>query len=202
MKNFEQHLMDKYPELFYSEEGSLTCPCGVWVPQGWENIVDNLCGSIVNYTKHTYRSAFDVISKKYYFWEYIVKIIDRSHLCFIKVFPKYNKWEFNKPYFAFVQKIRDKASKYRKYRKVYPPGIKIDQIKEKFGTLRFYFSGGDEQITGMVRFAEYLSDQTCEITGKKGQMCSSAGGWMKTLSTEEALKIGYKPINERITKES
>lgn len=202
MKNFEQYLMDKYPDLFHEEDGNRICSCGAWVPAGWETIVDNLCGSITEYSKHTYRSAFDVLSKKYYFWEYIAKITDRSHLYFIKAFPKYNKREFNKPFFAFIQKIRDKASKHIKYKKVYPPGVKIDQIKEKFGDLRFYFSGGDDQISGMVRFAEYLCGQTCEITGKKGQMCSSAGGWMKTLCEEEAIRLSYKPLNEYNTKES
>jgi hypothetical protein len=36
------------------------------------------------------------------------------------------------------------------------------QVKEKFGTLRFYYDGGDDTIGGMVRMAESMSAVTCE----------------------------------------
>ena len=42
MENFEQYLMSNYPDLFYkNESGELECPCGAWVPQGWEKTVDD-----------------------------------------------------------------------------------------------------------------------------------------------------------------
>jgi hypothetical protein len=31
--------------------------------------------------------------------------------------------------------------------------LQIDQIKEKFGGLRFYYHGGDNEVRGMVNFA-------------------------------------------------
>ena len=34
------------------------------------------------------------------------------------------------------------------------PQVVVEQVKEKFGGLRFYYQGGDEQIHGMVRMAE------------------------------------------------
>jgi hypothetical protein len=42
------------------------------------------------------------------------------------------------------------------------------QIKEKFGTLRFYTNGGDDQIYGMIRMAESMSAVTCEECGAPG----------------------------------
>jgi len=53
------------------------------------------------------------------------------------------------------------------------------QIKEKFGTLRFYTNGGDEQIYGMIRMAESMSAVTCEECGAPGKHRS--GGWIRTL---------------------
>ena len=38
----------------------------------------------------------------------------------------------------------------------------ICQIKEKFGGLRFYYQGGDDEISGMVRMAEAWADHSCE----------------------------------------
>jgi hypothetical protein len=45
------------------------------------------------------------------------------------------------------------------------PVPKILQVKEKYGTLRFYIDGGDETIRGMIWFAESFSAHTCEKCG-------------------------------------
>lgn len=47
------------------------------------------------------------------------------------------------------------------------------QVKEKYGTLRFYFDGGDEYIQGLVDMTEYLSGCTCEICGNPGKLTGS-----------------------------
>jgi hypothetical protein len=46
--------------------------------------------------------------------------------------------------------------------------VKAVQVKEKFGTLRFYIEGGDEEVYGMIKMAEAMSRNTCEITGDIG----------------------------------
>lgn len=197
--SFEQKLMDKYPDLFYkNEDGSLECPCGAWVPEGWETIVDELCGAINNYIKCTYRLDGETTNKMYYFWRSIGKLLDLGHKRFLKLFPKLNKWEYNKPFFSFVEKFRQRYYKCVKYNKVYPPAVKIDQIKEKYGELRFYISGGDEQVRGMIHMAEYLCNKTCEVTGKPGVLCVR-GGWYKTLSPnllKEDIYKDYKPVKQ------
>ena len=57
--------------------------------------------------------------------------------------------------------------------------VVVEQIKEKFGGLRFYYQGGDDQIHGMVRMAEAWADHSCEECGAPGERRS--GGWIKTL---------------------
>ena len=57
--------------------------------------------------------------------------------------------------------------------------VKFDQIKEKFGGLRVYFSGGDEYVEGLVSFADYFSYNVCEVCGEKGSPNKS--GWIATL---------------------
>lgn len=53
------------------------------------------------------------------------------------------------------------------------------QVKEKFGGLRFYYEGGDNHISGMVRMAESWASVTCEECGAPGKHRS--GGWIRTL---------------------
>jgi hypothetical protein len=64
------------------------------------------------------------------------------------------------------------------------PQVTLDQVKEKFGTLRFYYSGGDEYIHGLVSMAESMSAVTCETCGKPG--AQQRGGWIRTLCEEHA----------------
>ncbi|AKU11644.1 hypothetical protein AzCIB_1748 [Azoarcus sp. CIB] len=50
------------------------------------------------------------------------------------------------------------------------------QVKEKFGALRFYTSGGDEYIAGLVSIAGRISESVCEECGARGYL--SGNGWM------------------------
>ncbi len=63
--------------------------------------------------------------------------------------------------------------------------VTVNQIKEKFGGLRFYYSGGDDVIDGMVRMAESWAAHSCEECGALGKI--RGGGWIRTLcDTHEA----------------
>ena len=54
--------------------------------------------------------------------------------------------------------------------------VKFDQVKEKFGGLRIYHSGGDEYVEGLISLAEAYSYHVCEICGNKGE--ANKGGWI------------------------
>ena len=74
--------------------------------------------------------------------------------------------------------------------------VVIAQIKEKFGGLRYYADGDvDEQMDGMIDFAESLSYTICEECGAPGKLRS--GGWVRTLCDkhEEERQSGYKEMN-------
>jgi len=55
----------------------------------------------------------------------------------------------------------------------------VAQIKEKFGTLRFYMNGGlDEEIHQIIGVAEDKSEVTCERCGEPGTLRGKR--WMVT----------------------
>lgn len=60
------------------------------------------------------------------------------------------------------------------------PQVKIMQVKEKFGTLRYYYHGGDEKISAVVDFVEMISANICESTGKTDNIGHNKSGWIKT----------------------
>jgi hypothetical protein len=110
---------------------------------------------------------------------------------------------------------KDYYSKYCTY-EVLPPQI-LDQVKEKYGTLRVYYHTDmddipedvwgilnlkefyaemekyNHRIDAAIDYAEYQSSVTCEVTGSEGKLYSK--GWFRTMCPEEAIKAGYLPEN-------
>ena len=64
------------------------------------------------------------------------------------------------------------------------PQVVVQQVKEKFGGLRFYYQGGDEYIAGLVSMAEDMAEHTCEVCGHPGE--TRQGGWIKVLCDTHA----------------
>jgi hypothetical protein len=68
--------------------------------------------------------------------------------------------------------------------------ITLDQVKEKFGGLRIYFtdhSHYSEYIDGVFDFAEAISHNICEECGKPGKTRGDLS-WMKTLCADHYMK--------------
>jgi hypothetical protein len=69
----------------------------------------------------------------------------------------------------------------QKFNEKYPDStISITQIKEKWGTLRFYILPSVEYIEGMISIAEEESEHICEICGATGKTVE-INGWYETL---------------------
>jgi len=63
-----------------------------------------------------------------------------------------------------------------------PEGAKFgyyraSQVKEKYGTLRFYLYGETDEMSAVIRKAERQSARTCETCGKPGKV---RGRWFYT----------------------
>lgn len=60
----------------------------------------------------------------------------------------------------------------------------VVQVKEKFGTLRFYANSVTEKDDHLISFAEYLSGTVCEECGATVRVTQSKGGWIRTRCLE------------------
>jgi hypothetical protein len=87
-------------------------------------------------------------------------------------------WPIIESLCANIQSHTDWWNKNRETRPVVEQVV-VEQIKEKFGGLRFYYTGGDDQISGMVRMAEAWAERSCEECGAPGT--AGGKGWIKTL---------------------
>lgn len=62
------------------------------------------------------------------------------------------------------------------------PQVVAVQVKEKFGTLRFYYDGGNDHIRGIVNMAEAISNRICMTCGKPGKLHTK--GWWNVACEE------------------
>jgi hypothetical protein len=154
----DKQLCAKYPKIFQDRHKPMseTCMCwGLEVGDGWYTIIDGLCTAIQSHIDYRIKEIVRIIE-----WN---KDIDDG------IIPQF--WN---------ETVSGPAVK-----KVVPEQIEqviAVQVKEKFGTLRFYVYGGDDTTHNYIALAEITSGVTCEICGKSGS--SSSGGWIKTLCKE------------------
>lgn len=79
--------------------------------------------------------------------------------------------------------------------------VVVRQIKEKFGTLRFYYDGGDEHIRGLETMAEAMSSRICEECGCPGESRSTEKNrWVRVLCEKHAYEQGYYEDEDSISK--
>jgi len=90
-----------------------------------------------------------------------------------------------------------------------PAQITVVQVKEKFGTLRFYDNGcglinqkkpddsykRDTIADGIIAHACFLSGKTCEVCGAKGRV--RGGGWVRCLCEKCAEELSYPSDTEQ-----
>jgi len=57
--------------------------------------------------------------------------------------------------------------------------VRVAQVKEKFGCLRYYVDNPNPEVSAAIFMAERLSSRTCETCGSPGKLMN--GRWVRTL---------------------
>ncbi len=115
-------------------------PCDIGINDGWFDIIDLLCNNI----QHRIDNA---VKQRQYAIEWNDQVNDPD-----------NDWS-------------DKASFIKREERAVPELVEqvvAKQIKEKFGTLRFYYDGGDDYIRGLESMAASMTTRICEECGSPG----------------------------------
>jgi hypothetical protein len=170
-QELDKLLCEKYPKMMVNRNKDMkeTCMCwGFECGDGWFNILDQLMGSIQHHIDWKEK-------QRKWAMEYNGMAAQAKAGNF-DLFEEANK------------SLTDEEYKNKKLAEIVAgdfrtvpesiPQVTLDQVKEKFGTLRFYYSGGDDYISGMVSLAESMTGVTCEGCGNPGK--SRGGGWIHT----------------------
>lgn len=157
-KELDHFLVKRFPEIFKNRYASPTETCMSWgfeCGDGWFQLLYQACSLVEGHIKHI----------------------------------KENN-EFRLKMKAEIESGKDVHENWKKeYAEngldpKHVPQFVASQVKEKFGTLRFYYQGGDEYISGVINSAESTSCYTCEECGNPGK--TRHGGWVRTLCDKHA----------------
>lgn len=173
-KELDEALCAKYPEIFRDRHGDMTTTAMCWgfsCGDGWYNIIDAACANIKNHLRNN-EQLLELIAKHKKYQE-MAWAGDWSFLENWQLDPKYIEQEKKR----YLSEIPEWMSCVEKI-----PEVVATQVKEKYGTLRFYYNGGDEYIDGIVDMAESMSARTCETCGAPGKL--RGGGWVYTACDE------------------
>ena len=185
-QELDKLLCEKYPKMMVNRNKPMTETCMCWgfdCGDGWYNILNQLMGNIQHHIDWTVKSSqWDI--------DYNAKLANMKAGDFADFERDSQAWSSD-----YREEMRQRMLKEepRKVREVCTQ-VTLDQVKEKFGTLRFYYTGGDDYIHGMVTMAESMSGVTCETCGNPGKQVG--GGWITTLCKEHAEARGIYIGNE------
>ena len=178
-QELDKLLCEKYPKMMVNRNKNMqeTCMCwGFECGDGWYNILNQLMGNIQHH--------IDWKEKQHNLAVEYNKIAEAGKSGNAELFADLCAREFGDKNLS-AEYIRERCEDMIKnpLRDVpeLVPQVTLDQVKEKFGTLRFYYSGGDDYISGMVTLAEAMSGCTCEECGNPGER--KGGGWVRTICT-------------------
>jgi len=185
-EKLDAEICSKYPKMFVNRHADMKTTAMCWGFEhgdGWYNIIDALCSNIQHHID----------------WSIKNNQADIEHNKMLADMKAGNFEEFNRRSELWADDYKNRvlkehmASGPRRVREIVPQVVVV-QVKEKFGSLRFYYDGGDDVIRGMVSVAESMSSRTCEKCGAPGKRVG--GGWITTLCKTHAEEAGIFETEE------
>jgi len=167
--DLDKALVERFPKLFRDRNAPMSQTCMCWGfshDDGWYNIIDQLCGNIQHHINWKRKQRAEALLYNRALSRAIKG--DRGPASRLSV------WQQTQ----IEEALGDPEPQLRTVPAV-THQVVVRQVKEKFGTLRFYYDGGDDVIDGMVRMAESMSAVTCEACGAPGT--TGGRGWITTL---------------------
>jgi hypothetical protein len=155
----QQKLYTKYAPLYKGHclPMSQTCMCwGFACGDGWFNLIDKLSEYLCLewlYKKSQYDEIEGRVGQLFY--------------------PDEPQGSFNR--IITIEQVNDARIRMLEAESAVPVAT---QVKEKFGTLRFYVMGATESQRGAIEFVEMLSGSTCDVCGEPGT--TGGKGWIST----------------------
>jgi hypothetical protein len=191
-QEFDELLCKQYPKIFRDRHAPMTETCMCWgfdIGNGWYNIINALCANIQHHIDWSRRQRLHALRYN----RALKRAFDGNEVELLSYFTFDRNARQSKNWSEYAHRsVREELARgiphYRKVPEACPQVI-ATQVKEKFGTLRFYYYGGDDYIRGLESMAASMSAVTCEECGNPGRLLTQ--GWHRTLCETHAKEQNY-----------
>lgn len=175
-KEYTEKLCKDYPEIFQLDPPQTTVHTPFHLfefecDNGWYPLINSLCKNLMNKANQLRRKI-----------QYFEKQFEKQD-------SEWSEWQKD----HYTQEKYEQLKLDLKHELEQIP--RATQVKEKFGSLSFYYSGGNQQHTGMIDFAEQLSYTICEKCGSMFAQTYTIG-WHRTLCDQHADEAYGKQLAE------
>lgn len=174
-KELDEQLVREHPTLFASRYADMRTTAMCWgfeCGDGWYDLLKEAADKLEPLCNAIYETE---AAKEKWYYKYI-----RNAIAPLARLPK----PFNSlwmPLYKLVNFIQPNVYGNAIYYFGGAP-CRASQVKEKFGTLRFYMTGSTDEMEAIITEAERRSAVTCEECGKPGKLVG--GGWVYTRCRE------------------
>jgi hypothetical protein len=188
-KELDEALCKKYLKIFRDRNGNMrdTAMCwGFECRDGWYNILDKACSLIQGHIDYTRAQRARALR-----YNRALRRAVRGDVRPLQM--HFTSRKCTEPSIYGIQEAAKVLEDIEPQCQRVPEAcdqVIATQIKEKFGTLRFYYCGGDDYCRGVESMAESMSAVTCEVCGSSGKIRN--GKWIRTLCDEHAKESGYE----------
>ena len=161
--DFTTRMEQRFPGLFGQGQYG-----GFDIEPGWRTLVQTLCHSIECHTESVARDhdlALRTHAAKQQGYDAVLALCARGST-------QPSQWDQQRADEIWAEPHTDSVPDAMQ-------PVTILQVKEKFGTLRFYYQGGDQFVRGAVWVTEGMSAHVCETCGAPGSRGGT--GWIRTL---------------------
>jgi hypothetical protein len=189
-KELDKQLCESYPEIFRDRHGDMRSTAMCWgfdCGDGWYNILDKMCAIMQNHINNTRAQRVRVLR-----YNRALRRALNGDLRPLQMHFTYRENATEPSEYGIKEAakiLEDIEPEYKTVPEACPQVI-ATQVKEKFGTLRFYYWGGDEYCSGVESMAESMSAVTCEVCGSPGKLRHD--GWIRALCDEHAAEYGVE----------
>jgi hypothetical protein len=186
-KELDEALCKKYPKIFRDRHAPMTQTAMCWgfdCGDGWYNIIDAMCSNVQWHIDQSRKNRLRTLRYN----RALKRALNGDNIALIK----YYNWGLSERNREWAMRNAEHDVEEATFRIVPEicPQVVATQVKEKFGTLRFYYYGGDDYCRGAESMAASMTARTCEDCGNPGKLLTQ--GWHRTLCETHAKEQGYE----------
>jgi len=186
-QELDELLCKRYPKIFRDRHADMRTTAMCWgfdCGNGWFNVIDQMCRIMQWHIDYSRKNR----ARELRYNRAVTRAMNGDMAALIRYHTIGKGINAHEYAVKYANEDVERGLKLREVREACPQVV-ATQVKEKFGTLRFYYYGGDDYCRGVESMADNMTAVTCEVCGNAGKLLTQ--GWHRTLCETHAKEQNY-----------